>query len=166
MRLLPYGPFLVLYCDADPSRKAFKYEKKYGYNVAPLRLPPPHLRVSYFYPTTFGVEGPPAPLYPPPNPPGVPPWFPPLTPVNSGPAYNYLDDLEKAFTYPFLTNQNDPEVFGATPGQQNYNNRSPNSVGDRAPEAYNRPSISLPPSAGSRNLEANVNVAQDNERLR
>eukprot|EP01054_Gregarina_sp_Poly1_P001833 Gregarina_sp_Poly_1__1832@NODE_1477_length_4041_cov_215_442627_g980_i0_p3_GENE_NODE_1477_length_4041_cov_215_442627_g980_i0NODE_1477_length_4041_cov_215_442627_g980_i0_p3_ORF_typecomplete_len218_score13_00_NODE_1477_length_4041_cov_215_442627_g980_i0251904 len=76
-------------------------------DVGLLRLPPPHLRTSYFYPTVFSNPEPPnfgLPQLPPENPPGLPVWFPPLSNLLTGPAFNYQNELITALEYPFVLN--------------------------------------------------------------
>ena len=87
--------------------KQFAKKKYEGPNIAPLRLPPPHLRVSYFYPTFTGDSEGGAPLVPPwPNPQGVPGIFPPLTKAAQIDP-NYMEELNSALNkHPFLINPN------------------------------------------------------------
>eukprot|EP01055_Gregarina_sp_Pseudo9_P002337 Gregarina_sp_Pseudo_9__2336@NODE_2649_length_923_cov_6_973982_g2429_i0_p1_GENE_NODE_2649_length_923_cov_6_973982_g2429_i0NODE_2649_length_923_cov_6_973982_g2429_i0_p1_ORF_typecomplete_len176_score24_68MAP65_ASE1/PF03999_12/0_34_NODE_2649_length_923_cov_6_973982_g2429_i0372899 len=84
-------------------------------DVGVLRLPPPHLRTSYFYPTVFSDSGAPdmmgIPPMPPPNPPPLPRWFPPLSNAFTGPAFDYQNELLTALQYPFLYNPGPPDDY-------------------------------------------------------
>eukprot|EP01053_Blabericola_migrator_P007991 Blabericola_migrator_1__7990@NODE_40_length_17295_cov_124_751393_g36_i0_p11_GENE_NODE_40_length_17295_cov_124_751393_g36_i0NODE_40_length_17295_cov_124_751393_g36_i0_p11_ORF_typecomplete_len167_score9_98_NODE_40_length_17295_cov_124_751393_g36_i01268813188 len=136
-------------------------------DVGLLRLPPPHLRVSYFYPTTFDQEKNALPPIPPPNPAPLPLWFPPLSNRFTGPAFDYQDELLTALEYPFLFNppasDGDHQATGpapqgqaaATQGQSATTPSStalPSSAGQSAPSTVlptTPPSsrVQLPPSA-------------------
>lgn len=123
-------PHFALASDPRDLRKT-----KQSVNFAPLRLPPPHLRVSYFYPTDFhnSEAVPPAFIEAP------APYFPPMMQIKTD---NYLQDLLLALDYPALA-----FTSPSSPGQS-YPNYFPETNQQPAPPNYSGPSPGVPPRSG------------------